>query len=154
MVRHTDSLDDELGAITEQIKAWHDIRREDIAVCVPTNDMVTQVGIRMARSGIVSTEITADGPRGDEGVHIGTMYRFKGFEYRRMIIAGVQRGLVPRASVEALRRTDPARYQAECKRARSLLFVAATRARDALTIVWHGEPSPLLGSLAQVAGPR
>ncbi|TDT40029.1 UvrD-like helicase family protein [Streptomyces sp. BK208] len=154
VVRCTDSFDDELDAITEQIKAWHDIRREDIAVCVPTNDMVTQVGSRLARSGIVSTEITADGPRGDEGVHVGTMYRFKGLEYRRMIIAGVQRGLVPRASVEALRRTDPARYQAECKRARSLLFVAATRARDALTLVWHGEPSPLLGSLALAAGRR
>ncbi|MBC7267988.1 MAG: DNA helicase, partial [Streptomyces sp.] len=111
-------------------------------------DMVTRVTARLAKNGIVSTEITADGPRGDEGVHIGTMYRFKGLEYQRMVIAGVQRGLVPRASVEALRRTDPTRYQAECKRARSLIFVAATRARDALTIVWHGEPSPLLGGLA------
>ncbi|MFJ5150461.1 UvrD-helicase domain-containing protein [Streptomyces sp. NPDC088353] len=151
VVRRTDSFEDELDAITEQVKAWHDIRREDIAVCVPTNDMVTQVAGRLAKNGIVSTEITADGPRGDEGVHIGTMYRFKGLEYQRMIIAGVQQGLVPRASVEALRRTDPARYQAECKRARSLLFVAATRARDALTIVWHGEPSPLLGGLAATA---
>ncbi|MFE2596378.1 UvrD-helicase domain-containing protein [Streptomyces sp. NPDC059396] len=151
VVRRTDSSEDELDAITEQIKAWHDIRREDIAVCVPTNDMVTQVAARLAKNGIVSTEITADGPRGDEGVHIGTMYRFKGLEYQRMVIAGVQRGLVPRASVEALRRTDPARYQAECKRARSLLFVAATRARDALTIVWHGEPSPLVGGVAATA---
>ncbi|CAL9434689.1 UvrD-helicase domain-containing protein [Streptomyces sp. enrichment culture] len=151
VVRRTDSAEDELDAITEQIKAWHDIRREDIAVCVPTNDMVTQVAARLAKNGIVSTEITADGPRGDEGVHIGTMYRFKGLEYQRMVIAGVQRGLVPRASVEALRRTDQARYQAECKRARSLLFVAATRARDALTIVWHGEPSPLVGGLAATA---
>ncbi|MFJ5259401.1 UvrD-helicase domain-containing protein [Streptomyces sp. NPDC088387] len=154
VVRRTDSSEDELDAITEQIKAWHDIRREDIAVCVPTNDMVTQVAARLAKNGIVSTEITADGPRGDEGVHIGTMYRFKGLEYQRMVIAGVQRGLVPRASVEALRRTDPARYQAECKRARSLLFVAATRARDALTIVWHGEPSPLMGGVAATAATR
>ncbi|MET7731485.1 UvrD-helicase domain-containing protein [Streptomyces sp. NPDC005402] len=152
VVRRTHSAGEELDAITEQIKAWHDIRREDIAVCVPTNDMVAQVVARLAKSGIVSTEITADGPRVDEGVHIGTMYRFKGLEYQRMVIAGVQRGLVPRASVEALRRTDPARYQAECKRARSLLFVAATRARDALTIVWHGEPSPLMGGVAVTAG--
>ncbi|MFC9846239.1 UvrD-helicase domain-containing protein [Streptomyces sp. NPDC060223] len=154
VVRRTDSSEDELDAITEQIKAWHDIRREDIAVCVPTNDMVSQVAARLAKNGIVSTEITADGPRGDEGVHIGTMYRFKGLEYQRMVIAGVQRGLVPRASVEALRRTDPARYQAECKRARSLLFVAATRSRDALTIVWHGEPSPLVERLAATAATR
>lgn len=154
VVLRTDSAEDELDAITEQIKAWHDIRREDIAVCVPTNDMVTQVGFRLAKNGIVSTEITAGGPRGDEGVHIGTMYRFKGLEYQRMIIAGVQRGLVPRASVEALRRTDPSRYQTECKRARSLLFVAATRARDTLTIVWHGEPSLLLGDLSATATTR
>lgn len=154
VVRRTDSSEDELEAITAQIKAWHDIRREDIAVCVPTNDMVSQVAARLAKNGIVSREITADGPQGDEGVHIGTMYRFKGLEYQRVIIAGVQRGLVPRASVEALRRTDLSRYQAECKRARSLLFVAATRARDALTIVWHGEPSPLLGGLAATAATR
>lgn len=25
-----------------------------------------------------------------------------------------------------------------------MLFVAATRARDALTITWHGDPSPFL----------
>jgi hypothetical protein len=30
------------------------------------------------------------------------------------------------------------------KRARSLLFVAATRARDALAITWHGTPGPFL----------
>ena len=29
-------------------------------------------------------------------------------------------------------------------RARSLLFVAATRARDALVISWHGQPSRFL----------
>nr|WP_234311790.1 3'-5' exonuclease [Streptomyces griseus] len=123
-------------------------------MCVPTNDMLTQVASRLAKKGITSTEITADGPRDDEGVHIGTMYRFKGLEYQRMVIAGVQRGLLPGASVEALRRTDPSRYQAKCKRARSLLFVAATRARDALTIVWHGDPSPLLGKLSVTASAR
>ncbi|MDH6627480.1 hypothetical protein M2271_005306 [Streptomyces sp. LBL] len=33
----------------------------------------------------------------------------------------------------------------------SLLFVACTRAREALRVSWHGEPSPFL---APVAGPR
>lgn len=62
VVRRTDSFEDELDAITEKIKAWHGIRREDIAVCVPTNDMVTQVGNRLARSGIVSTPSPRTGP--------------------------------------------------------------------------------------------
>jgi hypothetical protein len=41
----------------------------------------------------------------------GTMYRFKGLEYRCLIIAGVAEGLVPRASVDAWERTDPSRHQ-------------------------------------------
>jgi superfamily I DNA/RNA helicase len=36
-------------------------------------------------------------------------------------------------------------------RARSLLFVAATRARDALVISWNGQPSRFLPPVQQVS---
>jgi ATP-dependent exoDNAse (exonuclease V) alpha subunit len=39
------------------------------------------------------------------------------------------------------------------QRARSLLFVAATRARDSLDVFWHGEPSPFLKELIEVRPP-
>ncbi|EMF55641.1 helicase [Streptomyces bottropensis ATCC 25435] len=55
-------------------------------------------------------EIRSDGPHGSTGVHIGTMFRFKGLEYQRMIIAGVAAGLVPREGVNGLRDTDPVRH--------------------------------------------
>ncbi|MGW5294879.1 UvrD-helicase domain-containing protein [Streptomyces bacillaris] len=146
------SWDKEMDLVVEQLRAWHDVPRESTAICVPTNEMVTQLADRLARAGITPSEITQDGPRGDQGVHIGTMYRFKGLEYRCLIIAGASEGLVPRASVDAWEQTDPTRHQRELHRARSLLFVAATRARDALAITWHGEPSrflkPLLGDRA------
>jgi superfamily I DNA/RNA helicase len=61
-----------------------------------------------------------------------------------MIVAGVSADSIPAARVEASRDTDPQRYDREIKQARSLLFVAATRARDALVISWHGRRSPLL----------
>ncbi|MFG2412105.1 UvrD-helicase domain-containing protein [Streptomyces goshikiensis] len=147
VLRGARSWDEELDLLVDQLGAWHDVPREATAICVPTNDMVTQVAYRLKQRGIESTEITQDGPRHEEGVHIGTMYRFKGLEYRRMIIAGVAEGLVPRSSVDAWERTDPVRYRRELQRARSLLFVAATRARDALTITWHGEPSRFLAPL-------
>ncbi|GGZ57891.1 DNA helicase [Streptomyces subrutilus] len=147
VLRGARSWDEELDLLVDQLGAWHDVPREAMAICVPTNDMVTQVAYRLKQRGIESTEITQDGPRHEEGVHIGTMYRFKGLEYRRMIIAGVAEGLVPRSSVDAWERTDPVRYRRELQRARSLLFVAATRARDALTITWHGEPSRFLAPL-------
>ncbi|MFD4987874.1 UvrD-helicase domain-containing protein [Streptomyces sp. NPDC058374] len=147
-LRSAPSWEEELELVVEQLNAWHDVPREAVAVCVPTNEMVTEVAYRLRQRGITSTEITSDGPRHEEGVHIGTMYRFKGLEYRRMIIAGVSEGLVPRASVEAWERTDPQRHRRELQRARSLLFVAATRARDALTITWNGRPSRFLEPLA------
>ncbi|MEV0007885.1 UvrD-helicase domain-containing protein [Streptomyces sp. NPDC047973] len=146
-LRGARSWDEEMDLVVEQLRAWHDVPREATAICVPTNDMVTQLADRLARRGITPTEITQDGPRNDQGVHIGTMYRFKGLEYRCLIIAGVAEGLVPRSSVDAWERTDPSRYARELHRARSLLFVAATRARDALAITWHGEPSRFLSPL-------
>ncbi|MBV9023088.1 MAG: DEAD/DEAH box helicase [Streptomycetaceae bacterium] len=146
-LRGARSWDEEMDLVVEQLRAWHDVPRESTAVCVPTNDMVTQLADRLARGGITPTEITQDGPRSDQGVHIGTMYRFKGLEYRCLIIAGAAEGLVPRASVDAWEHTDPSRHERELHRARSLLFVAATRARDALAITWHGEPSRFLAPL-------
>lgn len=146
-LRRADSWDEELDLVVDQVQAWHDVPREAVAICVPTNDMADDVVSRLNRRGIMALKITGDGPRGGEGVHVGTMYRFKGLEYRRMIIAGVSDGLVPRSTVDAWERTDRLRHRRELQRARSLLFVAATRARDALTISWHGEPSRFLHPL-------
>ncbi|MFE9138480.1 UvrD-helicase domain-containing protein [Streptomyces sp. NPDC007355] len=119
-----------------------------IAVCVPTNAMASELAYTLlAHKGIKAVEIGPEGPRGDEGVHIGTMFRFKGLEYQRMVIAGVRDGLVPREAVNRLRSDDAVRYRRELQRARSLLFVAATRSRDSLAIFWHGRPSPFLEPL-------
>lgn len=120
---------------------------EQIAICVPTNAMAQEVAVSLARSGIRAIEIGPDGPRGDAGVHIGTMFRFKGLEYQRMIIAGVSEGLVPRNAVIQMQHTDALRYRRELQRARSLLFVAATRSRDSLAIFWHGTHSRFLDAL-------
>ncbi|MER5783694.1 UvrD-helicase domain-containing protein [Streptomyces mobaraensis] len=146
-LRRADSWDKELDLVVEQLQAWHDVPREHVAVCVPMNGMADDVVARLSRSGIMATKITGEGLRGGEGVHVGTMYRFKGLEYRRMIIAGVSEGLVPRSAVDVWERTDKLRHRRELQRARSLLFVAATRARDALTISWHGSPSRFLKPL-------
>ncbi len=79
--------------------------------------------------------------------------RFKGLEYQRMIIAGVADGLVPREVVNRLRGTDPVRHRREIQRARSSLFVAATRARDSVDVFWHGKPSPFLDTSWGAASP-
>ncbi|MFF3686209.1 UvrD-helicase domain-containing protein [Streptomyces sp. NPDC002187] len=137
----------ERASIAALIAEWDDIPLEQIGICVPTNDMAREVGSALAGVGIRAVEIGPDGPRGDEGVHIGTMFRFKGLEYQRMIIAGVTQGLVPREAILRLKTIDALRHRRDMQRARSLLFVAATRARDSLDIFWHGSPSQFLQPL-------
>jgi hypothetical protein len=61
-----------------------------------------------------------------------------------MLMADASAGSIPSAKVVALRAEYPERYDRQLKQARSLLFVAATRARDMLAITWHGAPSPFL----------
>ncbi|MFE1942039.1 UvrD-helicase domain-containing protein [Streptomyces massasporeus] len=135
-----------VAALIEEWDADTDraIPHEQIAICVPTNQMAAEMAYTLKLRGIDSVEIRSDGPNGSTGVHIGTMFRFKGLEYQRMVIAGVADGLVPREAVNSLRDRDPVRYRHEIQRARSLLFVAATRARDSVDVFWHGKPSPFL----------
>jgi superfamily I DNA/RNA helicase len=71
------------------------------------------------------------------GVHVGTLHRFKGLEHQWMVLAGITDAAVPGYYIA----DDPVRQHRDPMRARSLLFVAATRARDALVISWHGSPA-------------
>jgi superfamily I DNA/RNA helicase/mRNA-degrading endonuclease RelE of RelBE toxin-antitoxin system len=135
---------EERDAIVAQLRTWGPAVDGSIAVCLPTREMVAEIVARLNADGVSVAEIGADGPKQPDGVHVGTMHRFKGLEYRRMILGGVSDGLVPRASIASLVDTDPARYQRERARDRSLLFVAATRARDDLAMFWHGARSPFI----------
>jgi hypothetical protein len=81
---------------------------------------------------------------GEPGVRLATMHRVKGLEFPVMLVAGVNSGLVPlRVSVEG----DPTARAEHEERERSLLFVAATRARDHLVVTAFGNPSPFLAKL-------
>ncbi|MEU8405652.1 UvrD-helicase domain-containing protein [Micromonospora sp. NPDC048842] len=140
----------ERDLIVEQLRSWGSPTDGSVAICVPTKDLAAEVISRLEADGVEVVEIGPDGPKRPDGVHIGTMHRFKGLEYQRMIIAGVTDGLVPRQMISRYRDSDPKRYQRERQRDRSLLFVAATRARDELAVFWHGTPSPFLtGRLVQ-----
>ncbi|MBE1532602.1 UvrD-helicase domain-containing protein [Actinomadura algeriensis] len=132
----------ELDGIAAQVAAWGG---DSIAVCVPERRMVADVERRLAADGVVASAITGDGPRhGAAPVHVGTMHRFKGLEYQRMIVAGIAEGLVPPAWILRLADEDAVRYGRELRRFRSLLFVAVTRARDDVVISWHGDKSRFL----------
>jgi len=78
----------------------------------------------------------ADAPR------LMTMHRAKGLEFSRVILFGVDRNAVP--SAQALADETPDERADRETRERFLLYVAASRARDALVVLWTGAPSPFL----------
>ncbi|OIV36515.1 DNA helicase [Mangrovactinospora gilvigrisea] len=150
---------DELKGLAKTLDAWkrelatdgkgtaRDIRGS-LAVCVAERDKVNEVMYYLeTEAGIRCSELTKDGPRGNGEVHVGTMHRFKGLEYQKLAIVAASEGIIPPTSrIARLEAEDPARYTRELHKSRSLLFVAATRARDALTISWHGHRSRFLSA--------
>jgi superfamily I DNA/RNA helicase len=165
--RHS-TWSEEQRTISDQVRAWLDADNRtgasdkssaegggkaarpvggQLAVCVPTRALAADVLRTLAVDGVGAVEIGPDGPPADAGssaVHVGTMHRFKGLEYSHIVIAGVSNGLIPRGFLDRIQDTDPHRYSRERRKDRSLLFVAATRARDALLVTWHGAPSPFI----------
>ncbi len=71
-----------------------------------------------------------------------TMYRAKGMEFANVILVGVSANSMPRDYVIA-QLPEGDRVDA-LQRERSLVYGAATRARDELAVMWVGEPSSLV----------
>lgn len=130
----------ELALIITELRACP----SEVVVCAPSAHRVASLLAGIRAAGIDAGEITRDGPPAGTRVHVGTMHRLKGLEYPRVIVAGVGAAEFPPSAVRRLADEDPAAHRRELRRQRSLLFVATTRARDALTIVWHGERSELV----------
>ncbi|HQY92433.1 DEAD/DEAH box helicase [Caldilinea sp.] len=69
------------------------------------------------------------------GVRLATMHRVKGLEFEHLFIVGMRAGVMPPAAAVT---------EADLLRERCLLHVAASRARETLTVTGWGEASPLL----------
>jgi hypothetical protein len=89
-----------------------------------------------------------DKSREGQGVRLATMHRVKGLEFPVMILAGTNASALPLKVPAA--EADAAAWAEHVERERSLLFVAATRARDLLVVTSWGTPSPFL---ARQGGP-
>ena len=76
------------------------------------------------------------------GVRLATMHRVKGLEFPVMILAGVNAKFMP-MTVPGFE-GDPVGEADHADRERSLLFVAATRARDLRVVTGWGPPCPFL----------
>lgn len=143
----------EVTALVEQVKDWigRGVPTGEIAVCTRFNILLDKVNDRLRAAGIPVARVK-DHPGADvDGVRLATMHAMKGLEFRCVAVVGVTTSAVPFAKEITLPEVDRIQHESDMLRERCVLFVACTRARDALHVSWSGTPSPFLPS---VSAPR
>lgn len=110
---------------------------ERVCLVVRTHRQVRETYMPMLRgANIPYLILEADTPDDiGSGVRLATMHRVKGLEFEHVLIAGLNDGVMPPGGVTA---------EDDLLRERCLLHVAATRARETLTVTGWGKLSPLL----------
>jgi superfamily I DNA/RNA helicase len=141
------TFDEEIEVIAERI---HQLEQEPIplsSMCVVarTQSLLNQYESALAAKGIehlrIQHQVSDD--TGKPGLRTATMHRVKGLEFDVMLIAGVNDGVIPLATTSADADSDFAQIEAETKE-RSLLYVAATRAKHHVLISCSGSPSKFI----------
>ena len=146
------SMSEELDLAAELIRSWlpdgvaqdgQAPAPEAIAVLVRDRYRRENVVNGLAERGIEVRAVDQENAKPGKPL-VMTMHRAKGLEFTHVLLFGIHEGAVPRAMKEyEISEQDHADAML---RERSLVYVAATRARDVLAVTWSGKRSPLLPS--------
>jgi superfamily I DNA/RNA helicase len=116
---------------------------ESVAVAVRGKEDVARVVAALKRAGVPAAQLGREG-RLDASVNVGYMHRLKGLEYACVAIVGLNEMRVPPPERSSPPEDDHTQHIVDLQTERSLIYVAATRARDHLAVSWHGQPTSLL----------
>ncbi|MCP3818400.1 AAA family ATPase [Streptomyces sp. A3M-1-3] len=136
----------EVGALVKRIEGWisQGIRPAEIAVCTRFNVLLDKVRDRLEAVGVPVVRVK-DNPGVDTaGVRLATMHAMKGLEFRCVAVVGVTASAVPFGREITPAEVDRLQHESDLLRERCVLFVACTRAREALHVSWSGSASPFL----------
>lgn len=135
---------EELDNLAETLRAWQEegVPLETVGVLVRANYQIGKVISGLDERGI--TARTAGSAVASGVPAVMTMHRSKGMEFTRVALFGLSDQSLPAGY--QLKNLAPAEQADVLLRERSLLYVAATRARDGLVVSWSGKPSELLGT--------
>jgi superfamily I DNA/RNA helicase len=132
-VEVVDSLAEELQAIARHVRAWLDAgdAPDTVAVLVQDRFHRDRVVTALTEQGVDARAVDRDRPPVDR-VPVLTMHRAKGTEFSKVVLAVGKHSPGELARLESL---DPSERADADLRARSLRYVAATRARDELVVL-------------------
>jgi superfamily I DNA/RNA helicase len=135
--------DEQFTNIAELVGEWLDlgVAPGTIAVLARSNNRAKHVQDALAQHGI-SAELLTNAKSHLTRPVVLTMHTAKGMEFSRVILFDASEGSIPLPW--ALQEYAPEEMDDALLRERSLLYVAASRARDELVVSWKGAPSSLL----------
>lgn len=135
---------EELDALADRIQAWQasGINLDEIGICARTRQMAEVAKQHLGEERL----LPAESHGAIRGPYIGTMHGMKGLEFRAVAMLDVGAISVPPSVAVTEPSEDPMRHAQDLQRERCLLYVAATRAREALAVSWTGRPSSLLAN--------
>ena len=138
-------IDEQMAVVARHIQG---VRGEalgygDVGVFGPTRKIVAQAKSALDGASIPYLDLESFDGRPSDLVRVGTFHRAKGLEFKVVFLLGLTEGEFPRRLWGS--RTPEERLEHEARQI-SELFVAMTRARDALVILYDREPSKALWS--------
>lgn len=140
------SQEDEIAGLAEWLKGLGvaGIELSDVGILASTNRQLELIGGRLSDTGVEALFLKSNqaDDRGRAGVRLTTMHRAKGLEFHAVALPFLSKGAFPskaalRSAVDDVDRKNIIQQQ------KSLLHVAATRAKRALRVSWTGEPTEL-----------
>jgi superfamily I DNA/RNA helicase len=142
------TLSEELDKAADLIRQWvtQTGAPETIAVLVREQRQRDRLVTGLAERGVTIRAVDREHVKPGQPVAM-TMHRAKGTEFSRVLLFGIDQGAIPRPLRDEQYAEDA--WADALLRERSLLYVAATRARDELAVSWSGDPSQLLPEAAR-----
>ncbi|KQX43901.1 DNA helicase UvrD [Streptomyces sp. Root63] len=136
----------EVAALVERVEGWiaQGVRPSEIGVCARFNVLLDKAYDKLSAAGIPVARVRATPGPQVEGVRLATMHSMKGLEFRCVAVLGVTAGAVPFTRQITPATVDALQHESDLLRERCLLFVACTRAREALAVSWAGERTPFV----------
>jgi len=133
IINYLDNIEEKYGSLNE------------ICLVARTHDLLKQYEGALKAKGKETYFIrrSAAEDRRKPGIRLATMHRVKGLEFDRVVIAGVNDGIVPLRG-EWLKTTDSVVQSESDIHERALLYVAATRAKKEVVVTSFGKPSEFL----------
>lgn len=143
-IKHFNSLQDEINFISQKIDVLlnNNVELNSICLVARTDRQLDMYSDYLTKEGIRTYKIkrTEAEDRYLPGIRVATMHRVKGLEFDYVFLAGINEGVVPLDKVVGEAADNVTRKELLTAE-RSLLYVAATRAKRAVFASSYGKSS-------------